>query len=163
MDFVHLHLLSNHLPVFAVIFSVLLMIAGELTKSRHLTNAALAGFVIAAVGSIVAAQTGERAEHILTDAGLVDHDWVEPHEEAAERANISMMILGVFAIAALLLDTFKGMIPVFLKRAILLLSIVCSVLIMYAANLGGFIKHEEIRDVDNTVTRSHETLDKNDD
>jgi glycerol-3-phosphate acyltransferase PlsY len=131
MDFVHLHLLTNHLPVFAVIFSVMLFIAGEYFKSRHLSNAALAGFIIAALGSFVAYQTGERAEHILIDAGIIDIDWVEPHEEAAGRANIAMILLGIIALGALLLDIFKGALPVFLRRLLLLLGLVCIVMISY--------------------------------
>lgn len=144
MDTTHLHLISNHVPVFALVFSLLLLVLGEVLKNRTLLNTAMAGFIIAAIASVIAFTTGEAAEEAVENIAGTEA-FIEEHEDIAKPANIVTIILGTLAVIAFVFEIIKKSTPVFLKRIILLVSCVAVVLISYTAYLGGLIRHTEVR------------------
>lgn len=144
METAHLHLISNHVPVFALFFSIILLVVGELLKNKTLLITALAGFIIAAIASVIAFITGEEAEHLVESIAGIG-TFVEQHKEMAKPANFATVVLGVMAVAGVTIEIIKNRIPVFLKRTILLVSLIAVVLISYTAYLGGQIRHTEIR------------------
>lgn len=144
MDTTHLHLIANHVPVFAVIFSLLLLVVGDILKSKALINTAMAGFIIAAIGSVIAFTTGEAAEEAIESIAGTEA-FIEEHEDIAKPANIAAIILGSLAIIAIVFEIIKNTIPVYLKRIILFVSCIAVVLVSYTAYLGGLIRHTEVR------------------
>ena len=144
MDTTHLHLISNHVPVFALIFSLLLFVLGDVLKNRTLLNTAMAGFIIAAIASVIAFTTGEAAEESIESIAGTEA-FIEEHEDIAKPANITAIILGTLAIIAVIFEMIKNAIPVYLKRIILFVSCIAVVLVSYTAYLGGLIRHTEVR------------------
>ncbi len=146
MNAAHLHLMVNHLPLFAALFAGALLAVGLLRKHKPLTDAGLVLAVIAGLGAFAAAQTGHRAEEIAEGLPAVTESSIESHEEAAEAALFTSIALGVLALAALAVPArMAGA-----KRAATLGSLVFALaafaLVGRAANLGGMIRHTEISD-----------------
>jgi len=99
----HLHLMVNHLPLFAALFSGVFLMVGLVRAQSALTKAGLVIAVVAGLGAFTAARTGEGAEEIVEELAGISEAAIEPHEEAAEAATLAAIGLGLFALAALLL------------------------------------------------------------
>lgn len=146
MDPVHVHLFLNHFPVICSILTVPLFLFAYLRKSDELKQLALLVLVFAAAVTIPVYLSGEPAEEVVEKLAGVGHDVIEQHEDAAYFALISMMITGAISLI--------GLIAMFLKKAtaakflvlIALLSAIGSAgLMLRTSNLGGQIRHSEIR------------------
>ena len=162
METAHLHLIANHVPVFALIFSLILMVAGEILKNKTLLVTAFSGFIIAAIASVIAFMTGEEAEHVVENIIQADL-FIEQHEDLAKPANISAVVLGVLSLSAIIFEFLKNYVPVALKRIILLISFVAVVLMSYTAYLGGQIRHTEVRDANLTTLPLNQNEEVHDD
>jgi hypothetical protein len=105
-----------------------------------------------------AARTGEGAEELVSTLAGVSEAAIEPHEEAAEAALFAAMALGVLALAALVVPARMAQ----ARRAAVIGSLVMSAatfgLAARTANLGGAIRHPEIRAAATTVD-GHDTED----
>jgi hypothetical protein len=149
----------NHLPLFAALFAGALLAVGMLRKQVALTNAGLVIAVVAGLGAFAAAQTGERAEEIVSELAGVSETAIEPHEEAAEAAMFAAMGLGVLALAALALPTRMAK----TRRAATITSLVMAAatfgLVARTANLGGAIRHPEIGAPASGTLESHDSED----
>ena len=146
MDPVHVHLFLNHFPVICSILSVPLFLYAYWRKSDELKQLALLVLVLAAAVTIPVYLSGEPAEEVVEKLAGVSHDLIEQHEDAAYFAMISMMITGAISLI--------GLIAMFLKKAaaakflvlVALLSAIGSAgLMLRTSNLGGQIRHSEIR------------------
>ena len=62
MNWAHIHLLSNHIPVLGALFGLLLLAWGTLRRNEAIQRAALATFVVAALFAIPVFLTGEPSE-----------------------------------------------------------------------------------------------------
>jgi uncharacterized membrane protein len=144
MNAAHLHLMVNHLPLFATIFSGLLLAAGLLLKQKPLSQAGLALAIVAALGAFAALETGEGAEDMVEDLPGVVRGTIHDHQEAAEAALWSTIVLGAFALGALALPVRMAEAKRKATLGALALTLVAFVLIARANNLGGHIRHPEI-------------------
>lgn len=145
MSAVHLHLLLNHFPVIGVVLGVVLLAVALAKKSVELTQAGLCIFVVVALAAVPTFLTGEPAEEAVAPLPDVSEVLIERHEAAAKWALAAAVILGVVALAGLGLSrrsprTGKG-----IATMCLILSLVVCGLMMRTANLGGQIRHSEIR------------------
>ncbi|MBI2890631.1 MAG: hypothetical protein HYY13_07585 [Nitrospirae bacterium] len=145
MNYAHLHLMVNHVPVIGMLFALALWIASWSAGSRHLRNAALVGFVFCALAAGAANLTGEEAEEAIERLQGVSKNLIEGHEEAAEPAWIATVILGVFSLAGVALYLRKEALPRWLAGPITLGAVVACILMLRAANQGGLIRHPEIQ------------------
>lgn len=143
MNAAHVHLLLNHVPVIGTVFGILLFAVARVRRSDELTRVGLGFFVLLALVAIVVYLTGEPVEHLVEDLPGISEPAIERHEEASLVATI---VLGAFgAVAALGLLAFRRRaLPRWLTTAALLLSLVPSAFMAWAANLGGQIRHTEI-------------------
>jgi uncharacterized membrane protein len=145
MDAVHLHLVVNHIPVILVVSSSILLFLSIFNKKADYRNIAFAGFLIAAIFSIVAFESGGNAEDVVENLAGVTHDSIENHEHAAETARWIMVVLGVAGLAGLTYfrdDRRKGF-QLFLYASILI-SIAAIGYLIYTGFLGGLIRHTEL-------------------
>ena len=79
------------------------------------------------------------------DHGLDDvHGQVEEHEEAAELAFISLMILGGTSLIGLFLSYKKSALANKVALVVLLISLVSFGLVVRTGYLGGQIRHTEV-------------------
>jgi len=144
MNAAHLHLMVNHLPLFAALFAGALIAFGMLKKHAPVTNAGLVLAVVAGLGAFAAARTGEGAEEIVSELAGVSEAVIESHEEAAEAAMIAAIGLGLLALAALATPARMVRVRQAATVGSLVMSLATFGLVARTANLGGAIRHPEI-------------------
>jgi uncharacterized membrane protein len=143
MNWAHLHLLSNHIPVLGTVFGLLLLAWGVVRRNEVIQRAALVTFVVAALVAIPVFLTGEPSEEAVEHLAGTAEQAIEVHEDAALLALISVELLGVLAAFSLLWR--RAGTSRFAIRAALALSVVTAGLMARTANLGGKIRHAELR------------------
>lgn len=140
----HLHLMVNHLPVLGTPFALVLGAVGLLRRQDVLVRAALVTLLVVAGASWAAARTGDEAEDIVEELPGVSEERIHRHEEAAEWAARGGEALGLVALVLLWTGRRRG--PSRAGVAILLLLAAgLAGWLAYTANLGGEIRHPEIR------------------
>ncbi|MCZ6879154.1 MAG: hypothetical protein ACE1ZI_01560 [Acidobacteriota bacterium] len=144
MNWPHVHLLLNHVPVMGVPFGFLLLAAALARKSLELTKASLGVFAVVALVTIPVYLAGEPAEEVVEHLPGISESFIEEHEESALLSLVAIEILGVLAVAGLVL--FRGSsIPTWFVTTSLVLSLLAAVSVGWTANLGREIHHPEIR------------------
>ncbi len=141
MNDAHLHLIIAHLPIVGIPICAIALGVGLVRNNPDLKMIGRIGLLIFSLSGIAVFLTGEGAEEIVEHlSGVAEHD-VEVHEEAAEK-----VIIGLYALAGLSLVSlvFKGSLQK-IQPLILLLSLVVSGMLVWTANLGGVIRHTEIK------------------
>jgi uncharacterized membrane protein len=145
MNWAHVHLLLNHIPVIGIGFGILLLAAGWVRKSEEVKRIGLQFFVLLGVLTLPVYLTGEPAQKIVQALPGVSKQIIEQHEEAALLALIAMSILGLFALVGLILFRQREVLPSWVVTTSFILSLVVGVLMARTANLGGQVRHTEIR------------------
>jgi hypothetical protein len=135
MTWAHIHLALNHVPVVGLPVVVLLLAWGVVRRSPEVTRASLGLLVLLAAVTIVVQLTGEPAEDLVEGLPGVFESGIERHEEAALIGSIGMTALGLLGCVAL------------------------SVYFGWVANLGGQIRHSEIRPTAQAAARAAERDD----
>lgn len=145
MNPTHLHLMLNHIPVLGTAFGLGLLAFGLWRRSDELKKASLGVLVIIALLAVPAYLTGEPAEDLVKPLPGVSRMIMGHHEEAAEIAFTGLVVLGVASLAGLILFRRGKSLPAWLSGIILAGSLVVVGLMSWTANLGGQIRHTEIR------------------
>ena len=145
MNWAHIHLSLNHLPVVGTIFGVLLLLLALVRKSEELKRVSLGVFVFTALLALPVYFTGEPAEKVVEHLPGVAEPLIERHEDAALFALLMAGGAGVVALAGLILFRRAEKLPGWIVAATLVLSIATSGLMGWTANRGGRIRHTEIR------------------
>lgn len=150
----HLHLLLNHVPTVGFILAVGLFMLGLAARSDHLKVASLVITVAIALISIPVFVTGAAAQEQICvpvnadgpcpDAS-VPRGLIEMHEGAALIALLLMEIVGGIAWLGLWYYRRAARFSTGLSVAFVVLAFVTVALVAQAANLGGEIRHPEIR------------------
>lgn len=151
MNAAHLHLMVNHLPLFAALFAGAILAFGLYRSLPSLINVGLVLALVAGVGAFIAVQTGERAEGLVEDLPGVTEMAIEEHEEAAEAATWAAILAGLVALGGLALPDRAKRTQRITAMATLALTVVAFALVARAANLGGMIRHTEISDAPTTL------------
>jgi uncharacterized membrane protein len=151
MTWAHLHLALNHVPVIGIFFIVLLLGTAVARGNSDLTRASYGLIVVVAVIAIAVYFTGEPAEELVEKLPGFSEPLVERHEDAALIATLGMSLLGVAAIVGLVRRQ-RG----WYSKAVLALSLVVFALMGWTANLGGQIRHTEIRSTATAVDTTGE-------
>lgn len=152
MNGAHWHLFLNHLPVLGTVFGILLLLFAWARKSDEVKRVSLGVFVLTAVCAVPAYLTGEPAEEVVNRLPGVTHALIEHHEEAALVALSAAIATGIVALAGLFLARKAKSLPVWLMLATLFLALATGGLMLRTANLGGEIRHTEIRSGANAIT-----------
>jgi uncharacterized membrane protein len=100
----YLHLVSNHLPLGALLFGFAIFLLGLIRRSDTYERIGLGLLVAAALLAIPVLLSGEGAEEVVEElAGFTraDHRLIHEHEEAAEFAFWWTQIVGVVALLGL--------------------------------------------------------------
>lgn len=150
MSITHLHLLLNHFPVVGIVGLVVLFAIAWQRRSTELGKVTLGLTMLLAAVAAVVYLTGEPAEKLVEKLPGFDETLVEAHEEAALVALLAFGALGVMAAGALLRYRGRGL-PRGVLAAGLAGSLVTGALVGWTANLGGQIRHTEIRGASSSV------------
>lgn len=144
MNASHWHLVVNHFPIVGGFIAFLVLLYGIIRRNVSVIKLGYILFVLIAISSVIATQTGEGAEEYLKSIKAVDDEQVlETHVQAADIANYAMIAVGVVALLALLIKRIRTVI--YMPWITLILSVVALILMARAGNLGGEIMHKEIR------------------
>lgn len=145
MNWAYTHLLLNHIPHLVIPLALALLVFGMLKRSDELKRAALGIFVVTALFAVAIYLTGEPAEEVVEHLPGVSESAIEQHEESALASLIAIELLGLAALAGLAVRGRFASLSGRLVIASLLLAVVAGVLVARTANLGGRIRHTEIR------------------
>jgi type IV secretory pathway VirB2 component (pilin) len=143
----HIHLVLSHVPVMAILFGLGLLAFGVWRGSQDIQKAALGTFVAAALLAVPSYLTGEPASGTIKGLPGFSEHILEQHQAAAGVALAGCIALGIAALAGLI--HFRGRaVAAWFVVLLLVGALVVGVLMARTANLGGQIRHSEIRDYD---------------
>jgi hypothetical protein len=151
---IHWHLLLNHFPTVGFIVAFGLFLIGLAVRSEHLKAGSLLVIVGISLLTVPVFVTGsESAQALCLETnvpgpcreGAISRSLVEMHEGAALWALFSMTITGGVAWIALWARRRTGQLGKMQTAAIVVLGFVTVATVAQAANLGGEIRHPEIR------------------
>jgi len=146
MDLTHLHLILNHVPVIGIIIGFLILAWGALRGYDEVKNTGLVILVLTALVAIPVYLTGEPAEETVEHLPGVSEQIIELHEDSALYSLILTTVSGALALLALTAIRFlTAKVSLWTVYACLLLSLIAGASVVYTANLGGQIRHSEIR------------------
>lgn len=146
MNVAHFHLAVNHVPLVGTLIGFLMLAVGSWRRWTPVVRAALGVFVFSALLAIPAFFSGEKTAAIIEDADGVSERHIHAHEEAAEAAFAAVEVAGAASLGALTFFRQAPVFPAWSLAALLGLGLVAGSLLGRAANLGGQIRHTEIRD-----------------
>jgi hypothetical protein len=152
MDLTHIHLLLNHFPTIGYIIGGGLFLLALITKSDDLKRASLVVLLGIALIAIPTYMTGNGAADAIKSLPGVSKSLMETHEGAAFVAMGFMLLTGAFAWLGLWQFRRLARIPGWNLAVILVLTLVSLGLMIRVSNLGGEIRHAEIRASQETVT-----------
>jgi hypothetical protein len=145
MNAPHWHLAINHLPVMGL-FLVLLLLGYALVRGRgELYGVCLGALIFLALATVPVFLTGRSADEAMMDIAEVDDKVVHIHEAAANLAFIGIGVLGVIVLAVLWMGRKMPHISRGAAAFVLVVTLAEAFLMGRAANLGGNIRHPEIR------------------
>jgi hypothetical protein len=152
MDLAHIHLLLNHFPVIGTIIGGGLFLLSLITNSDDLKRASLLVLLGIALISIPTYMSGNGAQQALASQPGVSKSLIETHEGVALEGIAFMEFTGAFAWLGLWQFRRLRRIPRWNLAVILILTVVTFGLMTRASNIGGEIRHSEIRAPQETVT-----------
>lgn len=145
MSWAHIHLALTHVPVIGLLIVLLLLVVARLRRSAELMRVSYGLLVLLAVATVIVYLTGEPAEELVENLPGFSETLVEQHEEAALIATIGMGVLGLVALVGLIRFRAPWIAPAWYGSGVLLLALLMGGLMAWTANLGGQIRHSEIR------------------
>lgn len=145
MSWGYLHLVLNHVPVIGTFLGLLLLLVAFVRNSEELKKVTLALLVFIALVTIPVYLTGEPAEEMIENIPGTSEAIIERHEDAALFSMIAVEVAGITALAGLLIFLRKKRLGNLLAIVTLALSMIGGGLMTWTANLGGQIRHTEIR------------------
>jgi uncharacterized membrane protein len=145
MNMAHLHLLLNHVPTVGFGIGVGLLLVALAGRDDKLTRLSLGVLFLIALLAIATYQTGNAAAEAIERLPGVSQAFIDRHQDAALLAFLFIQITG--AVAWLGLWQFRRISRPTRRTlsAVLVLSIVTFGLMARAADIGGEIRHPEIR------------------
>jgi len=161
MDLIHVHLLLNHFPTVGFVIGLMLFVTSLAAKNNELRRVSLVLFVAIALVTIPAYVSGNAAEEVLCPGGAkvtvcadpsVSNSLIQTHEGAALLAFAAIILTGAFSWLGLWQMRRTSRAENWNLAVILLLSLVAFGLAARAANIGGEIRHPEMRAAEETVT-----------
>lgn len=145
MNGAHLHLVLNHVPVILAPVGLVILTLGLLRRSAEVLKVGLGVIVAAALFTVPTYLSGGAAADVVGDLPGVNMDDIEHHAAMAFQAFIVIGLAGLAALAALVLVMRGKRAPSWLVVTTLVLSLAASAWLGVTANLGGVIRHPEIR------------------
>jgi hypothetical protein len=140
----HLHLLLNHVPTVGAVVALGLLLLAFVRRDEPLTRAGLEVLFVIAVLTLPVYMSGVGAQQKLRDQPELSDNAIRVHQDAALAGFTVTEFAGFVAWIALWQSRRRGR-AAGLVPAATLLSVVALVLMARAANLGGDIRHPEIR------------------
>lgn len=145
MNWVHLHLALNHIPVLGTLFVIMMLATALIKRSEELKRISLAWFVALTIISIPIKFTGDFAHEAVAESDWLSASGVAAHEQSADQATTGMFLLGLVSAFGLFQGRGQRPISGWVVGTTMFLTLVTFALMARTANLGGQLRHEEIR------------------
>jgi hypothetical protein len=145
INWAHIHLMINHFPVIGVLGALLVFGYGLVRKSDEVKVLGLGLFVMIALITIPVFLTGDEAEKVVKNLPGVTEAYIGDHEDFASVTLALMQVLGLIALGGLFLFRKSGTLPKWYIPLILVVALAAAGVVGLTANLGGQIRHTEIR------------------
>jgi len=141
----HIHLLLNHFPTIGFSIAIGLFIGAIVSRSDDLKKASLTVLVAVAILTFPTYLSGNAADYSIRNMPDVSRSLIATHEGAALMSFVLMEMTGAVAWLALWQMRRAGGVSARTLGTVLLLSAITMGLVTRAANIGGEIRHPEIR------------------
>jgi formate hydrogenlyase subunit 3/multisubunit Na+/H+ antiporter MnhD subunit len=144
MNFAHIHLILNHLPIIGIPIALLFLVRGIWAKSLSTQRFSLLVLSGLALLVLPVYLTGEPAEKVIEHLPGFTEAFIEPHEEAAQLSLILTLLTGAAAFFAFWLqkrERWRSRV----NLAVIGIAITATISLLYTANLGGQVRHTELR------------------
>jgi len=148
MSLVHLHLLTNHIPVIGLPLVACVLLAALVMKSSDVAKLGLLMLAGIAVLTIIPYATGDSAAHAVRDIAGVTRAAVREHDDAAGWAFYGSCIIGAMGLW-FLWSSRRRELPRRIVGISLAAVLFVSSIMARTAYLGGLIRHTEIH-IDST-------------
>jgi len=143
VNYAHLHLLLNHIPVIGSIIAIGLFLMSFFGKNEDLRRSSYILFATVALFTIPTFMTGFAAVGMVKGPGV--DDLIRRHQGSALLSIWFMMILGTLALIGLWQSQTTKHPPRWNVIAVLIFSLLTVGLISRTSNTGGDIRHPEDR------------------
>lgn len=141
----------NHLPVIGAWFGLAFLVIALIRKNTTLLDSALGILIFSALICIPTLLTGDPAEDMVRHMPGVTRQIIHAHEEAAELTFWVMELVGALALVGVVMR-MRGVVPPTWYRWLLLLgALAVSGLMLWTSNLGGQVRHTEIRSAETAI------------
>lgn len=156
MNEAHVHLVTNHLPIIIPFIALVVLLIGLISKSDAVKRTAFFLFILGAIATFPAFNSGEEAEEIVEHMAGISHDLIHEHEEKAELFMILSYLLGALSLVGLWANWKKKKFATIVSYITILFSVVVLFVAKETSTTGGEIRHPEIRSTFKKATESHE-------
>lgn len=145
MNGAHIHLVTNHIPVLGALASTAFVFWAGRKKDISLIKFSYQFIFLIGLLSLPAFFSGEPAEEVIEHLPGITESMIEAHEDFAKFALIATEVLAALAIYGLFLSRKNSESAIQFWKVIFIFSLINVALMMRTANLGGEIRHPEIR------------------
>lgn len=142
MNWAQLHLALVHVPIVGAFFSLVLLVLAIYFRSDLLFRVGCGFTAFCAVAAAASYFTGGEAYELMKSQ--LDSTVVEQHALAARGAFLLYTLGGVSALVAFLQELQGEPAPPALRWALLAVNLAVFGVLLWAAHLGGLIRHPEI-------------------
>jgi hypothetical protein len=141
---VEAHLALNHVPLVGLVFGLVFFVVGLKRSSQAALLAGLRIFVAMGIVVLLVAGSGLVTAHLLADAAWLDRDGVSVHQQVGILALVVLVSLGGFSAVMLFASRTPRILPAWAMTTVLVLAIAGLGASMWAAYLGGALRHTEL-------------------
>lgn len=141
----HLHLMLTHAPIVFSLVGLGMFVVAIARRSAELRAASCWVIIAAAITAVAVYVTGEASEDAIEHIAGVSERFIEQHADAAKVSLAGSELLGLLAAFILFIDARKARGVAVTAAALLFVGAVEMLSFAYTANLGGQIRHTEIR------------------
>lgn len=146
MNLAHLHLMLTHVPILGSLFSLWLLLLTLSPRNQHLQRTALWTLFLTGLCAAAAYLTGDPARTFLMKAApSISADLNDQHAEVAVLALALSSVAGAVGLGGLWMYPKERRFTRTFGVASIGLTLVSSIFLAWTANLGGNIRHSELR------------------
>jgi hypothetical protein len=145
MNWPHIHLLVNHVPILGGIFAFLLLAYAWVRGDVVVIRLSLGLFVLFTLACIAVFFTGDPAAHAVDHQPGFPRDLIRAHDDAAGQASTVFFVAGLLALGGLIGFRKRPIPPRWYLALMLVVGLANSVTLARVGLLGGQIRHSEIR------------------
>lgn len=145
MNLAHFHLAICHVPVVGMLFACVGLLIAVIRNEAVLSRWVLGLAIIVGLSALPVTWSGEKAEDQIESLPGMSMDMIEAHEESAETSLALTLTTAGIAAAGLVAGFLRPKLGRAATALALLVGLAASVSMAQTANLGGQIRHTEIR------------------